>query len=179
MMLQSLAFLILSSWEDLREKCIPVQGISVLNHTTLVTLKPWSACQQENKNSCPSPLLSKFSLGKTELRLLSCSWGLVGWGNTLLVLFLPAAISNTSFFSNINSSSQVSVMTETYWLKIKAYGNSPTNRTYYTILILSWEEKEKMGEDRIIYSDKMCYIFIKILFYFFFVCLFVCFFVFK
>lgn len=171
MMLQSLAFLILSSWEALGEKCIPVEGVSVLNHTTLVTLKPWAACQQEIKNSClwsSSPFLSKFGLGKTELRLLSWRWALVGWGNTQLVLFLPAAISNTSLFSI--KSSQVSVMTETHWLKIKTYGNSPTNSTYCTILILSWEGKEKIAEDRIIYSDKMGYIFIKILFYFFLFC---------
>lgn len=59
-------------------------------------------------------------------------------------------------------------MTQTHWLKIKTNDSSPTNSTYCTILILSWEEKEKIAEDRIIYSDKMGYIFIKILFYFFF-----------
>lgn len=59
-------------------------------------------------------------------------------------------------------------MTQTHWLKIKTNDSSPTNSTYCTILIVSWEENEKIAEDRIIYSDKMGYIFIKILFYFFF-----------
>lgn len=59
-------------------------------------------------------------------------------------------------------------MTQTHQLKIKTYNNSPTNSTDCTILIVPWEGNEKIAEDRIIYSDKMGYIFIKILFYFFF-----------
>lgn len=59
-------------------------------------------------------------------------------------------------------------MAQTHWLKIKANDGSPTNSTYCTMHILSWEENEKIAEDRIIYSDNMGYIFIKILFYFFF-----------